>query len=229
MGEILVSEKDIVVPGEIVAKGMDLVPARFLIRDGENLIATKIGIVSSRGSLVKLISLSGEYIPKKEDIIIGKVVGINFNGWRVDFGGYYSAFLTLKEGSVEYIEREEDLTRYFDFGDYIVAQVINVNENARAVDLTAKGPGLRKLGVGRIIRVAPYKVPRIIGKQGSMINLLKEQTGCKISVGQNGWVWIYGEDPIKERLCVEAIGKIERESHISGLTDRVKEFLGGTK
>ncbi len=63
-----------------------------------------------------------------------------------------------------------------------------------------------------------------------MITMIKEKTGCRISVGQNGLVWLTGEDPKKELLAVQAIRKIEKESHIPGLTERIKTFLEeGTK
>jgi exosome complex component RRP4 len=87
-----------------------------------------------------------------------------------------------------------------------------------------KGPGLRKLIGGRIISVNPYKVPRIIGKMGSMVNLIKDHTKCIITVGQNGLIWINGE-PKNELIAVNTIRKIEREAHTSGLTDKIKEYL----
>jgi exosome complex component RRP4 len=91
-----------------------------------------------------------------------------------------------------------------------------------------KGVGLNKLKGGRIINVASNKVPRIVGKQGSMVSMIKDATKCNISVGQNGLVWINGT-PDGELLAVKAIRKIEEESHLSGLTDRVKEFLDKNK
>jgi len=78
---------------------------------------------------------------------------------------------------------------------------------------------------GRIIEITSSKVPRVIGKQGSMITLIKEKTECKIIVGQNGRVWISGPTPEKEILAVDVINKIEHEAHLDGLTDRIKEYL----
>ena len=37
-------------------------------------------------------------------------------------------------------------------------------------------------------------------------------------------MWIDGE-PVSEQLAIQAIRKIEKESHLSGLTDKIKEFL----
>jgi len=68
-------------------------------------------------------------------------------------------------------------------------------------------------------------VPRIIGKQGSMVSMVKNATKCNIIVGQNGVVWIKGLKPEDEILTVETIRKIEAESHVPGLTEKIKKYL----
>ena len=55
-----------------------------------------------------------------------------------------------------------------------------------------------------------------------MISLIKGKTGCRISVGQNGVVWLEGEN---EDLAIEAINLVSNESYIDGLTDRVSGLL----
>jgi len=229
MSEIKVNERDIIIPGEIIATGLDYLPSGNVIREGDNLISTRVGLVNITGRFVKVIPLTGSYIPKRGDLIIGKIADIGLSGWRVDFSGWpYQANLSLKEASSDFIERGADLTKYFNYGDYIVAEIINVL-GSKIIDLTVKAPGLRKLGPGRFMQVTSAKVPRVIGKQGSMISMIKEATGCRISVGQNGVVWISGDSPEKELLAVKAIEKIEAESHIQGLTERIKEFLEKNK
>ena len=57
-----------------------------------------------------------------------------------------------------------------------------------------------------------------------MIAMLKNETNCNIFIGQNGRVWITGKDKDLE-LAVKAVLKIEKESHVSGLTDRLTRFL----
>lgn len=223
MGELLLKDKDIAVPGETIAKGMDYLPAYGTYRDGDNIIAGKLGLIGIDGRLVKVIPLSGRYVPKNGDVIIGKVIDITFSGWRIDTNSAYSAMLSLKDGTSDFVERGADLTRYYNIGDYVMVKIINVTSQ-KLVDLTMRGPGLRKLEGGRIIKVACTKVPRIIGKQGSMIKMLKDATGCRILVGQNGIVWIHGE-PEMEVKTVETIRKIESEAHIAGLTDSIKEYL----
>ena len=95
------------------------------------------------------------------------------------------------------------------------------------IDLTTKGMPFNggPLKGGQIVKITPSKVPRLIGKGGSMINLIKKMTQTRIIVGQNGWVWVSGRKEELERVAIEAILKVDRESHTQGLTDRVKELL----
>jgi exosome complex component RRP4 len=55
--------------------------------------------------------------------------------------------------------------------------------------------------------------------------MIKQATNCKIIVGQNGLIWVQGDEPNFELLAVEMIKKIEEESHINGLTERIKKIL----
>ncbi|MEM4336908.1 MAG: exosome complex RNA-binding protein Rrp4 [Candidatus Woesearchaeota archaeon] len=223
MGEILTKEKSIVVPGEELASGLEFIPSFGTYRDKEKIIASRLGIVNIDGKIIRIVPLTGKYNPKKGDTIIGKIEDVSYSGWRVSTNSAYPAMLSVKDATSEFIARGADLTQYFDVDDYIVAKITNVTSQ-KLIDLTMKGPGLRKLIGGRIIEVNTNKVPRIIGKQGSMVSMIKEATGCKIIVGQNGLLWILGE-PKKEIIAIEAIRKIEEESHLSGLTERIKEFL----
>jgi exosome complex component RRP4 len=104
-----------------------------------------------------------------------------------------------------------------------VAKIVKVTSQ-KLIDVSTKGPGLRKLYGGRIITVNCNKVPRIIGKQGSMVSLIKTATGCKIIVGQNGVIWLTGA-PDQEVIAIEAIRKIEAEAHMAGLTERMTTYL----
>ena len=227
MSELMVKEKSIVVPGEEIATGMDFIPTAGTFRDGEKIIAARLGIVNVDGRLIRLIPLSGKYLPKKHDVVIGHVVDIMPSGWRLNINSAYTAMLSMKDGTSQFIPRGADLTKFFCIGDYLVTKIINVTSQ-NLVDLTMRAPGLRRLEEGRIITVAPSKVPRIIGKMGSMIEMVKQQTNCQILVGQNGIIWLSGE-PERELLAVGAIRKIEAESHLPGLTERMKLFLEGNK
>lgn len=224
MGEIKAKDKEVVVPGETLAEGMEFLPSYGTRREGDKILASRLGLLTIDGKVLKLVPLSGVYFPKRGDTIIGQVTEILLTGWRIDTNCAYSAFLNMKDATSEFIARGSDLRKYFSIGDYVMAKITQVTSQ-NLIDLTMKGPGLRKLRGGRIIKVNANKVPRIIGKQGSMVSMIKKYTDCRILVGQNGIVWIQGEDPAKELLAVETTKKIEKEAHTKGLTDSINQFL----
>ncbi|MCX8194320.1 MAG: KH domain-containing protein [Candidatus Pacearchaeota archaeon] len=76
-----------------------------------------------------------------------------------------------------------------------------------------------------IIQINPTRVPRIIGRAGSMVNVIKEETGCSVIVGQNGVIWIRGKSVNDELLAKEAIDYIAEKPFVEGLTEKIKEFL----
>ncbi|MFH0978398.1 MAG: exosome complex RNA-binding protein Rrp4 [Candidatus Woesearchaeota archaeon] len=224
MSEIKVQEKEVVTPGEVLAEGIDFIPSQGTYRQGDNLMACRLGLVSIEGKVLKIIPLSGKYLPKRNDVIIGKIVEILISGWRMETNCAYPAMLSMKEATSEYIARGADLSKFFDIDDYIVTKIVNVTSQ-KLVDVTMRGPGLRKLVGGRVIMVNTNKVPRIIGKQGTMISMVKQTTNCRIIVGQNGLIWVSGDDPKNELIAVQVIKKIEEESHLTGLTERIKHLL----
>lgn len=223
MSELKVQEREVVVPGEVLAEGMGYLPSRGSYREGEKIIASRLGLLEVDGKVLKIIPLSGVYLPKRGDTIICRVVDILMSGWRIDTFCPYSAVLGLKDATSSYIEKGADLTEFFDIGDYLACGVVSVTSQ-NLVDVTMKGPGFRKLSSGRVIHINTHKVPRVIGKKGSMVSMIKEATNCKIVIGQNGVIWIDGQ-PEDEIIVVKAIKLVEEFSHIRGLTDKVKEFL----
>jgi exosome complex component RRP4 len=223
METLKVKNRDIVVPGEILAEGMGFLPSKGTYRQDKKIIAQKLGMISIDGKVIKLIPLSGAYLPRVGDKIIARVTDIMMSGWRVNTRSAYSAVLPLKDATSDYIAKGADLTQYFGLGDYLVTKILNVTSQ-KLVDITMRGPGLRKLQGGRIITIDPHKVPRVIGKEGSMVTMVKQATECNIIVGQNGMIWIDGE-PEKETLTEETVKKIEAEAHTAGLTDNIKKFL----
>lgn len=223
MGQVLVEDNEIVTPGQVIATGMDYIPGKGTYRDNEEIIASMLSIMTVDGKVLKGIPMSGRYIPKEGDRVIVKVKDILMSGWKVDMNSAYDAMLPLKNASFDYIERGTDLTKYFALGDYLSAKITGVTSQ-KLVDITAKGKGLRKLDEGRIIKVNPQKVPRLIGTRGSMISIVKKALDCNIFIGQNGYAWIRGE-PENEVKAIKAIRKIEKEAHTKGLTERVSEML----
>ncbi len=214
------SKTEIVLPGDVLYKGKNMLPGRGTYRLGDEIIAKVVGLKAIKNRTVSVIPLAGTYIPKAGDYVIGEVVEIGLNYWLIDINSPYQAALLMFD-LPEFVEKNTDISRYYDFGDIVFAKITNVTKT-KYINLTMKDPKCKKLIGGLIVHITPSKVPRLIGKKGSMINMIKNLTGSKILVGQNGRVWIKGG---KETLAAEAIYMIDKYSHQSGLTEKIEEFL----
>lgn len=227
MSTIKVKEKEIVIPGQTLAEGMDYLPGDNTYREKENIYSKILGLVSLAGRVIKITPLSGPYIPRPGDKIIGRVIDILMSGWRIDTGTAYSAVMNVKDATTRFIKKYEDLSRIIAIGEYVVVKITQVTSQ-NLIDVSMRDPGLYKISGGRIIKINSQKVPRVIGKQGSMISLIKNKTGCKITVGQNGFVWLQGS-PEGELKAEEAIKLIEQKAHQEGLTKQMEKLLGEKK
>ncbi|MCJ7699306.1 exosome complex RNA-binding protein Rrp4, partial [Candidatus Bathyarchaeota archaeon] len=174
---------------------------------------------------VDVVALKSFYIPRMEDIVIGTITEVGFNGWMVDINSPYPALLRASDVlSRPFKPQKDDLPQVLDAGDLVVAKIASY-DRTHDPQLTVAEPGLGKVTRGQILKVTPTKVPRIIGRKGSMISTIKQETGCNIILGVNGVVLITGKNLEDEQLAMKAILKIEAESHTTGLTDRITQML----
>jgi len=213
--------KKIVIPGEIIVSGDNYLPGEGTEKRGKDVVAIRFGLAEEFDRLIKVIPLSGVYQPRRGNVVIGKVENVTFNGWVIDICAPENAFLMVAE--VPRYVNKDGLEEVMDIGDMVVAKIWNINK--RGIDLSIKVRGLGKIEGGMIVQVNSNKVPRIIGKEGSMINLIKDATGCNITVGQNGLIWIKGNTIDDELNAKKTILFISDKSFISGLTEEVKKFL----
>ncbi|UCC91957.1 MAG: KH domain-containing protein [Candidatus Aenigmatarchaeota archaeon] len=217
--------REVVLPGDKIVESMDYLPGRNCFREGNSIYSKRVGVVYYKGRVIEVIPLSGEYIPEVGDMIIGTVKEIQHSGWNVSINSPYEAYLSLA-GVRGFIDAAKtDLSKIYGIGDMIYAEVSEVTP-MKDIRISMKSPKARKFENGRIVSISTVKVPRVIGKQGSMINMIKEKTGCRISVGQNGMIWIQGE---KENLAAKAIMEIQENSQITGLTDHISKLLTESK
>jgi len=219
------TDRKVVIPGEVMFQGEDYLPGEGTEKRGEEIVAVRYGLAEENKKLVKVIPLSGVYQPRRGNVVIGKVENVTFNGWVIDINTAEGAFLSLME--VPRYVNKDDLEEVFMIGDMVVAKIGSINK--RGIDLTVKLKGLGRLDKGMIIGINPNRVPRVIGKEGSMISLIKEKTKCRITVGQNGLIWINGDKIEDELFAKRAILHVAEKSFMSGLTDEMKDWFEGEK
>ena len=215
------SERKIVIPGEVIVKGDDYLPGEGTEKKEEGIIAIKFGLAEEQNKLIKVIPLSGTYQARRGNVVIGKVENVTFNGWVIDIGTAETSFLSLMEVP-RYVNKNE-LEEVMDIGDLVVAKIWNIGK--RGIDLSIKSRGLGRIDEGIILRINSNKVPRVIGKEGSMIKQIKDETGCEITVGQNGIIWIKGNKIEDELFAKRAILFVSEKSFVSGLTEEMKLWL----
>jgi exosome complex component RRP4 len=216
---IFVEDKEIVIPGDILADE-EYHSGRGTFKENDKVCSSLVGLVAIRDKKISVIPLQSKYIPKRGDVVIGEVTDIRFSMWNLDINSPYSGFLPASD---VFGKEKRELNRTFDVGDVLFLRVVDVDE-VKKVKLGLKGRGLGKFRGGILINITPTKVPRLIGKKGSMINMIKDETRCEVIVGQNGVVWVKGE-PSMERVAEKVINMIEDQAHTSGLTDRVRDML----
>lgn len=193
------SEKKFVVPGEKIDEKVNA----YVYRENGKIYSMIMGILSTKDDVSRLIPLAGKYLPQAGDYVVGVIEAVKHSGYVVDINSPYTAFLQ------SYSEYKAN--------DVVFAKIVDVNEVKSAVleeDKPMEG--------GDIIEISPYRVLRVIGKNNSMLNLLREKTKAFIVVGRNGRIWLKGGDAAKAE---QAILKIEKEAHTSGLTERMEAFL----
>lgn len=213
------SNRRLVIPGDLVGEGRS---GHGTYEHEGKLYSKCVGLAEEKNSVHFVIPLTGAYDPKQGDGVIGKIEDVIFSKWLVDINSPYQAVLSLSEAVDEFIDMTKvELTRYFDYNDLIFAEISSVTKT-KNIQLSMKNRKCRKLKGGRLIKINPAKVPRVIGRSGSMVEMIKETTGTQIVVGQNGFVWVKGDN---EDLAAEAVLLIEQKSHISGLTDYIKDML----
>ncbi|MFI5404744.1 MAG: exosome complex RNA-binding protein Rrp4 [Candidatus Gagatemarchaeaceae archaeon] len=219
-------ERKQVIPGDVIARG-NYRFGSYVEKRGEEYVALRVGLAEISPEEIKLNPLTGPYLPRPEDQVIGKVVDINGFGWVVDINSCFEGFLPASfVFGREFSPATHDLSSKFKIGDVIGARIESF-DRSRDPQLSIRGEGYGKIPRGEITKISPTKVPRLIGRRGAMINLISERTGCDVQVGQNGVIVVVGppEGIVK---TANVIKMIEQEAHAADLMSRVEEYLGGS-
>ncbi|MEM0287192.1 MAG: exosome complex RNA-binding protein Rrp4 [Nitrososphaerota archaeon] len=212
-----------VVPGDLIVRG-DYKPVANVYREGNSIYSLKVGLSEIEGRRVRVIPLSGRYAPRVNDVVVGIITDINPYAWTVDINSFFSAFLPATDVfGKRFSPERDDLTSRLKLKDVILAQIISFDRSKDPM-LSAQGPRLGPIRGGHLVKISPVKVPRLIGRKGSMTRMIEEATGTRIIIGQNGYVVINGP-PEKIPLAIKSIEMVEAEAHLAGLTENIQNFL----
>jgi exosome complex component RRP4 len=218
------NKRKYVIPGDLVTTG-PFRPEQNVILEGDKIISTAIGISEIYEDSVKVITLTGKYIPKIDDLVIGKVNSHTSLSWELDINSCYVGFLPAQDVfGRDFSAHADELSSKLKTGDLVAARIANF-DRTRDPLVTISDRDLGKIDSGNLVKISPSKVPRLIGKRGSMIQMIETATNAAVTIGQNGWVVVSCETPEGLLKAKKAIEMVNDKAHIVNLTDQIKEML----
>ena len=218
------TKRKYVLPGDLITTG-PFRPEQNVMQDGDRIVATAIGISEIYDDTVRVIPLTGKYIPKINDLIIGKVNSHTSLSWELDINSCYVGFLPATDVfGRDFSAHADELTSKLDKGDLVAARIANF-DRTRDPLVTIADRDLGKIESGELVKISASKVPRLIGKRGTMIQIIEVATGATITIGQNGWVVVSCENSDGLLKAIKAIRMVDEQAHIANLTDRIKSML----
>jgi exosome complex component RRP4 len=212
--------KVLVLPGdEIPDRGLQ--PGFGTYRVGKRLYASVMGYATWREPFVRVVPFAGRYVPKPHDVIVGIVQDVQKTFYLLDIDA--SRWAPLHTSGTPWEPGPGELDQYLRIGEAVLVEVENLDATGK-IGVTMKGESLGKLTGGTILTISPAKIPRVIGKGGSMIHTITRLTDTRVAVGQNGRIWVDGPVEGIQRVR-ECLRIIEEEGQRPGLTERIEGFL----
>jgi len=213
------NSRSLVLPGDILETKSK--PGWGIFRSEGIVHSSVLGYSSDRSGYVNVNPITGRYNPKVGDKIVAICVETGPSVWRMDIGSSFNS--TLHHSESGWKVPFGDTARFLSIGDAIWAEVFMVDA-AGSHQISLKKDDCRKLYSGTVVKLDPTNVPRVIGKQGSMITTIREKTQTRIQIGQNGYIWIDGKGE-DIALAQKAVEMINRESTSKGLTKKIEKLL----
>ncbi len=210
-----------VVPGDLVARGNYRVYSNVIKSDSE-FYSIFVGKAEVEGGRVRVTRLSGPYIPKIGDQIIGMITDVQPLAATVDINSYINGFVMANAFYKKRIDpSKRDLTEKVRIGDLLNARVSRI-ERGRDVSLSLE-PKWRVSG-DAIFYISPAKAAYLLKSKSNIMNKIKASTGASIIMGINGVIVARGERDSISRVN-EVIRVIDSHVELYELEDALKEVL----
>jgi len=220
----LVTKKRYVIPGDVITTA----PLRLegnVVLDGKRIMATCMGLSDVSSDSVRVIPLAGVYLPKIDDLVLCTISFVSGSSWFADMNSCYQGMLLGQDvfGRGSYPTMKEMKAR-LDKGDLVYARIAN-SDRMREPLISIMGENLGKIDSGELVKISPTKIPRLIGKHGSMIQTIEASTNATITVGQNGLIVVSCDETNGLLKALTAIRMVDEQAHLVNLTDKVKKML----
>lgn len=159
--------------------------------DGEPyFVATVPGVVDRVNKLLTVRPFSSRYSPEVGDVVIGRVVEVADNRWKVDINARHHASLHLSSVNLPGGQRrrtDEDslqMRSFFTTDELLSAEVQKVG-NDRSASLHTRSAKYGKLSFGQIVKVSAALIKRTKQHTHTLSDI-----GVDMIIGVNGYIWI---------------------------------------
>ena len=88
----LESKKRYVLPGDFITTA-PLRLAGIVVLEGKRIISTTVGLSDISDDSARVISLTGVYLPKIDDLVIGTITTVAGSSWVADINSCYQGIL----------------------------------------------------------------------------------------------------------------------------------------
>lgn len=216
---LFVKNYDVVTPGEVLAD--EGTGGSGTYSEGKKVFSKFFGTVILNKDWINVTQLSGAYMPKEGDEVIGRIMAVEGTYWAVDLDTSYYCRLDAREANTGY--RIEDLSELMNVGDIVYAKILRAGRDMSS-SLGLRGGRFGKLSASMLIKFNPMKISRVIGKEGTMINMIRDYSKCDIILGKNGVAWVNGDKAGME-AALSAISMINENSFMGDISVKVRDVL----
>ena len=217
------NKNQFVLPGDTISGSYE--PAQNVILDDNRLLSTAIGFCEINDNEANVYPLTGFYIPRSDDLVIGKIKSHTSMVWEVDINSYHVGILPAFDiFGKDYNPSKHDLSSKLNIGDLVAVRIVS-GDTARDPLVTISGENLGKIDSGELVKISSAKISYLISKHGSMIQTIESSTDTSITIGQNGLVVVSSNESNGLLKAIEAIQMVEEQAHLADLTDKVKKML----
>lgn len=162
-----------------------------------NKKATIIGMLSKIDGLYFIKSKTKKYCPTKHDIIIGKVIYVSSEYYKLDVSGHIGLLPALSFTNA--VKRNRPILNR---GNYVAARVVRVESGDLFLSCREDGLGL----VDEVWNIETWKVRHLYFD--SFLRVFGLKHTYQVILGMNGFIWIAAEPEIKRKLLDEISNKI---------------------
>ncbi|OAL22181.1 hypothetical protein AYO20_11222 [Fonsecaea nubica] len=227
------SSRQITLPGEVITDDTQWMRGHgtFMPEQSTTMIATLAGPLKKTNKLLSVAPLRARYTPEIGDLVVGRVVEVQKNQWKVDVAAPLLAQLPLSSinlpGGVlrrRTTADELQMRNYFQEGDLVVAEVQQLRSSDGTANLHTRSLKYGKLRNGMFLAVTGT------GGGGGVVRSRRQvftinsgaQGGGDVNVilGVNGYIWLS-----KHMEQAEDQGRMSGGVSISNLDDVVSSAI----